>query len=166
MANNNNRQLVKVALHGVYLSAEALRHIYMWWKGEISGRRAAKSIVDSSVTVGAGLSGGAGGAIVGAVVAGPLGGLVGGALGGILGAAAANILIDKLTRNIFDLPKTVAEENAYEYLGVSSSASNSDVNAAFWELCRKHHPDKGGDEEEFKILQAHMAIIRLARGDL
>jgi curved DNA-binding protein len=44
----------------------------------------------------------------------------------------------------------------YQTLGVPNTASPDDIKKAFRVLAGKHHPDKGGDEEQFKkINQAH-----------
>ncbi len=40
--------------------------------------------------------------------------------------------------------------NPYTTLGLASNASKDDAKAAFRKLAQKHHPDRGGDEEEFK----------------
>lgn len=112
------------------------------------------------------MAAGVGGVMAGAALGacwGPWGILGGGVISGIISSHAANILCDRLTQTIFGLPKEVAEENAYNFLGVSMTASNSEVNTAFRALCLKHHPDKGGKTENFLVVQLHMAIIREAR---
>lgn len=42
----------------------------------------------------------------------------------------------------------------YKVLGIEKSASDSDIKKAFRRLALKKHPDKGGDPEEFKKIQA------------
>eukprot|EP00934_Nitzschia_sp_Nitz4_P002826 Nitzschia sp. Nitz4//scaffold92_size79448//15354//16391//NITZ4_005386-RA/size79448-processed-gene-0.3-mRNA-1//1//CDS//3329560171//2816//frame0 len=40
----------------------------------------------------------------------------------------------------------------YQTLGVERSASSKEIQKAYRQLARKHHPDKGGNEEDFKQL--------------
>lgn len=39
--------------------------------------------------------------------------------------------------------------NAYQVLGVSESASDEEIVAAYRRLVMIHHPDRGGDPDEF-----------------
>ena len=180
LAKQGGGAVAMVVLSAVYLSYQALSNLRQWWSGEISGVRCAKNIIDSLGGVAAGV-GGVVGAIIGSVVSGPLGILAGGIIGGLVGAHLARILLDRLTQKIFGVPKTGAkgnayanqgvpktetEEKAYAFLGVPMTASNSEVNTAYRRLCRKHHPDKGGRAKEFLVVQAHMNVIRAARGNL
>jgi hypothetical protein len=162
--NRVRGNVVLVGLSAVYLGWEAIQSIRAWWRGEISGKRCAKRVIDATVTFGAGLGGGAVGAAVGGLV-GPIGSLAGAVIGGLVASYGAEQLIDWLTQAIFDLPKDVALENAYRFLGVSPSASNSEINTAFRRLCLRYHPDKGGDEKKFHELQSHMTIIKQHRGE-
>ena len=51
------------------------------------------------------------------------------------------------------------EENWYEVLGVTRTATPSEVKRAYLKLCRKHHPDKGGDKAMFqRINQANETL--------
>jgi len=47
----------------------------------------------------------------------------------------------------------------YQILGVSREASEDEVKKAYKKLAMKHHPDKGGDPEEFKKIQSAYDII-------
>ena len=152
------------ALTGVQLGYEVYQHIKRWWNGEIDGKWCAKHVVDDTAPIVGGAAGAAAGAFYGSL-AGPWGAILGGLVGGFVGGEAANALIDKVTQYIFGLPKSEALSNAYRYLRVPETASNSEVNNAYHKLCLRHHPDKGGDKEEFFILQCHMSVIRQSRGE-
>ena len=41
-------------------------------------------------------------------------------------------------------------KNYYDALGVSETASDSEIKSAFRKLAGQHHPDKGGNEARFK----------------
>ena len=157
--------LVSVALASVYLAYDAIRSIRSWFKGEISGARCAKNIIDSVGTTACSVGGGIGGAALGTFF-GPAGIIVGAILGGAAGAGIGSALFDALTTEIFDLPKDAAVEKAYRYLGVSPRASNGDVNLAHKRLCREYHPDKGGSKEKFVELQTMFSLIKLDRGEV
>ncbi len=44
-------------------------------------------------------------------------------------------------------------EDPYQILGVSRNASEDEIKKAYKKLAMKHHPDKGGDPEQFKKIQ-------------
>ena len=47
-------------------------------------------------------------------------------------------------------------DNYYEILGVDENATGDDIKKAYRKLAMEHHPDKGGNEEQFKkISQAY-----------
>ena len=47
----------------------------------------------------------------------------------------------------------------YETLGVDKSATQDELKKAYRKLSKKHHPDKGGDEEKFKEISEAYGIL-------
>jgi DnaJ family protein A protein 2 len=47
----------------------------------------------------------------------------------------------------------------YDVLGVTKKATQSEIKKAFRKLALKKHPDKGGDVEEFKKIQAAYEVL-------
>lgn len=50
-------------------------------------------------------------------------------------------------------------EDYYEILGVSRDASQEEIKKAYRKLAHEHHPDKGGDEEEFKKINKAYQVL-------
>ena len=51
------------------------------------------------------------------------------------------------------------EKDYYKALGVSESASEKEIKAAFRKLSKQHHPDSGGDETKFKEISAAYDVV-------
>lgn len=49
--------------------------------------------------------------------------------------------------------------NLYEVLGLTKDCSEDDIKNAFKTLAKKHHPDRGGDDEKFKEINEAYAIL-------
>lgn len=49
--------------------------------------------------------------------------------------------------------------NHYDTLGVDKSADPAEIKKAYRKLAGKHHPDKGGDENEFKRIQQAYEVL-------
>lgn len=47
----------------------------------------------------------------------------------------------------------------YDVLGLDKGASDADIKKAYRKLAMKHHPDKGGDPEQFKKIQGAYDIL-------
>ena len=50
-------------------------------------------------------------------------------------------------------------QNPYDVLGVNTSASQADIKKAFRTAAKKHHPDKGGNAEEFKKINDAYEVL-------
>jgi len=49
--------------------------------------------------------------------------------------------------------------NPYEVLGIQKDLSDADIKQSYRRLAMKHHPDKGGDPEEFKKIAEAYEIL-------
>lgn len=50
-------------------------------------------------------------------------------------------------------------QELYDVLGVDKKATSSQIKKAYHALARVEHPDKGGDPEKFKKIQAAYEVI-------
>lgn len=55
--------------------------------------------------------------------------------------------------------------NYYSVLGLQPGADNTEVKRAYKKLASKHHPDKGGDPEQFKRIQEAYDKINSGQGN-
>ena len=55
--------------------------------------------------------------------------------------------------------KDVDTDKLYETLGVEKSATQAQIKKAFRKLAVKHHPDRGGDAEKFKEINAAYEVL-------
>ncbi|CAF0883504.1 unnamed protein product [Adineta steineri] len=155
--------VVKVVIDAGTLVYSAVKNIYLWWKGEVSGKRCVKGITDATAALFGTLLGTYGGALVGTAICPLVGTFIGGFVGGLVGSAVIGKISERLTCKFFDLPKTVALENAYKTLGLTQSSSNGEINSAYRRLALICHPDKGGSAEAWSELETALALIRQAR---
>lgn len=51
------------------------------------------------------------------------------------------------------------QKDYYKVLGVEETASDDDIKKAFRKLAMKHHPDKWGDQEQFKTINEAYQVI-------
>jgi len=136
-----------------------------WFKEEISGKKCAKKCIDACGAIAAGVGGGVVGSTVGTMVLPGVGTFVGGVIFAAGFEAFVKALLNRITKFLFGLPKNEAEERAYAFLGVHSSAKNAEINSKFRRKCLEYHPDKGGDVVKFHELQYCMSIIKMSRGE-
>jgi len=50
-------------------------------------------------------------------------------------------------------------KNYYQILGVEKTASDDEIKKAYRRLAMKHHPDRGGDQNEFQNIQEAYAVL-------
>ena len=53
--------------------------------------------------------------------------------------------------------------NPFQVLGLSPGMTMADAKARYRELVKKHHPDVGGDPEQFKRIQAAWEMLTSRR---
>jgi DnaJ-class molecular chaperone len=53
----------------------------------------------------------------------------------------------------------MSSTSLYDRLGVSRDASKEEIRRAYKDLAREKHPDRGGDEEEFKKIQEAHEVL-------
>lgn len=142
------------------LSYNVFQVIRKWHKGEISGKRCAKEVVDALAAFGGAVAGGAAGAACYAFL-GPVGAAVGGVVGVALGSLTAAAISEEVTLKIFDLPRDRVVDNAYFYFGLTHRASNAEINKKRKQKQLEVHPDrKGGSTAASQECEIQYAIIK------
>ena len=158
--------VVEAAVSIGVLATCVVNNIRRWCKGDISGKRCVKNIIDTGVSTALGL------AVTAAstVALGATGALVVGAVSGaVIGSyirRGVYKLSDKLTTWIFGLPKDEALENAYRFMGISHRASDEEVKTRYKRLALMYHPDKGGDIDKWTRPQLSIESFQNNRVDL
>jgi len=51
------------------------------------------------------------------------------------------------------------EKDKYEVLGLEAGCSDKDIKKAYHKLAKLHHPDAGGDEKEFQVIDKAYKIL-------
>jgi len=83
-----------------------------------------------------------------------------------VGTAEHEALVRECRRAEVDLKRSKKQEyvytpdtSYYKILGVPKTASGAEVKKAFRRESLKHHPDKGGDEEKFKLCNEAYSVL-------
>ena len=157
--------IVMGAVAGGVFIYDCVINICKLYKGEITRRRCLKNIIDSAGTNISGVVGCFSMSLLFGFL-GPGGAVLGGIIGGIIFSHFGNLIIDRLTRKFIRIPKDEELEKAYHYFNVVMDASNKELHKAYRRTCLKHHPDKGGANEDFVEVQKTFDTIRRARGEI
>lgn len=83
-----------------------------------------------------------------------------------VGTAEHDSLVRECSRAEVDLKRSKKQEyvcstnnSYYKILGVPKTATESEIKKAFRRESLKHHPDKGGDEEKFKLCNEAYSVL-------
>ena len=69
-------------------------------------------------------------------------------------------VLDEAPADAEYVPKeSVKETKMYDALGVKSTATASQLKRAYYKLAQKHHPDKGGDKDQFQVIGEAYAVL-------
>jgi curved DNA-binding protein CbpA len=134
-------------------------------KGEITGEQCSKSIVqhlrsDQTKICIAGLTGMAVGAAAGAYLGGPMGAAAGMAFCGYAAAEIMNRICLHLQQKLFVDNRVTAVSEAMKILELEGTITPEKVRSAYLRLSRIHHPDRGGNNEDFVAIHAAYELIR------
>lgn len=66
---------------------------------------------------------------------------------------------DQYLNNLYLFEPLNKDGGHYTVMGLNKSSTPNEIKKAYNKLAMKHHPDKGGDEEKFKELQAAYEIL-------
>ena len=102
---------------------------------------------------------------MGGAIFGPFAAILAGFGGAFLGFKVVGDFTEAFTEEFFDIPKTEAEEKAYNYFGLDKHASNAEINRAHRTKSQLYHPDnrQTGNQKEFLSANIHLQIIKMAR---
>jgi hypothetical protein len=72
-------------------------------------------------------------------------------------------MVDAAFTGYAALPSATSGESCWAVLGVRTGASQIEIEAAYRDQAKRHHPDRGGDDESFKRLQnAYQQVLQVA----
>ena len=153
------------SLAATELCLQTCKHIRAWYRGELGGEQAFGLIMKDASSVGAGLAGTGSGAYVGFLLGGPIGAVVGAVVGGyagqVVGTRLSRWMLNLLVGSEGGSSPEVGLHKAFEFMGLNpSTATIRTVNKRYRKMALQMHPDKGGDPEDWAMLQVCMEIIR------
>ena len=102
---------------------------------------------------------------MGGAIFGPFTAVAVGFGGALLGSKLAGDFTGCFTEEFFDIPKTEAEEKAYNYFGLDKHASNAEINRAYRAKSQLYHPDNRhtGNQKDFLSANIHLQVNKMAR---
>ena len=165
--NLNARDLKKAAnlIIAAKISHQAYTNLRQWWRGEISDKECAKNMIGIFGSTFGSIAGRRLGSAIGKTLLGSgAGEFIGEFVGEWVGVTLGNNASQFTSEWFFSLSKNDALAQAYKFLGVSSTATNAEITAAYRRLDLKYHPDKGGSYGQWNDLGIAVEMVKLARG--